>query len=86
MDSFAPLLRPCLVMPSRRLLRGNQGRWQAGADQLVFIVGGRNQPDRRPGAIAGMRRRMRARFPEGAARMIAQPSQPLAPRAGQILA
>ena len=64
MDSFAPLLRPCLVIPSRAPPAGYQGRWQAGADPRAFIVGGRNQPDRRPGAIAGMRRRMRAVSPK----------------------
>ena len=49
-------------------------------------LAGAISPTARPAVIAGMRRRMRAVFAEGAARMIAQPSLPRAPRAGQILA
>ena len=65
MDSFAPLLRPCLVMPSRAPPAGDtKAAGKLGAEQRAFNVGGRNQPDRRPGAIAGMRRCMRAVSPK----------------------
>ena len=87
MDCFAPLLRPCLVTPKQGAACGDT---RAAGKQVLTnwssSLAGAISPTAVPEPIAGDAAPDARRFAEGAARMIAQPSLPLAPRAGPILA